>query len=71
MFYCSRCGCALDTETAAELEYEAESDVKQSYAQTDPDDADTQGKIDTVDALLDDPDVKAALLRRMGVAGSE
>lgn len=48
----------------------AETNVKQSYAETAPDDADTQGKIDTVDALLDVPDVKAALLRRMGVEES-
>ncbi len=63
-FYCSRCGYALDSEMTAELEDEATSDMKESYAQTDPDDADTQDKIDTIDALLDDPDVKAALLSR-------
>lgn len=31
-----------------------------------PEDGDTQGKLDTLDALLDDPEVKAALLHRAG-----
>ncbi|WP_416839113.1 tyrosine-type recombinase/integrase [Haloferax sp. DFSO52] len=66
-FYCSRCGFALGDETAADFEAEVATDVKRSYAQTDPDDTETQAKIDALDSLLDDPEVKTALLRRMGV----
>lgn len=45
-----------------------QEDVKQDYADTDPEDAGTQEKIDTIDDLLDDPDVRTALLERMGAA---
>lgn len=36
--------------------------------ETDPEDISTREKIDTIDILLDDPDVKSALLERMGAA---
>lgn len=64
--FCMRCGFALDQETAAELEEQVEDDVKLDYRDTDPEDTDTQEKIDTLDDLLDDPEVKAALLKKFG-----
>ncbi|GAB7009038.1 hypothetical protein [Halorubrum trueperi] len=65
--FCMRCGFALDQETAGELEEEAGTDMKESYRETHPDDMDTQDKLDALDDLLDDPDVKTALLSRIGV----
>ena len=62
--FCMRCGFALDQETAAELEEQADSKIKESYKQTDPADSKTMEKLDTLDELLDDPEVKAALLDR-------
>ncbi|MBV0924528.1 tyrosine-type recombinase/integrase [Halomicroarcula limicola] len=66
--FCMRCGYALKGESAADFEAEVEDDVKQDYAETGPEDTSTQEKIDTIDNLLDDPDVKTALLERMGTA---
>lgn len=63
--YCMRCGYALEGESAADFEAGVEVDMKQDYADTDPEDATTKEKIDTIDDLLDDPDVKTALLERM------
>jgi len=40
--------------------------VKESLKQVDPEDQSTQEKIDAIDHLLDDPEVKKALLDRMG-----
>jgi len=40
--------------------------MKESYKQTDPEDTDTQEKLDTLDDLLDDPKVKTALLEKLG-----
>lgn len=57
----------MRVEAAAQVE-DMQDDVKQDYAETDSDDTGTQEKIDTIDDLLDDPDVKAALLERMGAA---
>lgn len=36
--------------------------MKDSYREADPEDSDTMEKVDKLDELLDDPDVKAALL---------
>jgi integrase len=66
--YCMCCGYALKGETAAEFAEQIQDDMKQDYADTDPEDASTQEKLDTIDKFLDDPDVKSALLERMGVA---
>lgn len=63
--FCSRCGQAMRAEAAAEVQ-DAEEKVKDSYKQTDPNDTDTQGKLDTLDNLLDDPEVKTALLDKLG-----
>lgn len=65
--FCSRCGQAMRVEAATQVQ-DMQEDVKQDYADTDPEDAGTQEKIDTIDDLLDDPDVKTALLERMGAA---
>jgi predicted small metal-binding protein len=64
--FCMRCGFALDQETAAEVEEQADSKMKESYKQTDPEDTDTQAKLDTLDEILDDPQVKTALLEKLG-----
>ncbi|WP_348613014.1 tyrosine-type recombinase/integrase [Halobaculum rarum] len=66
--YCMRCGYALKGMSAADFEAEAENDVKQDYAETDPEDASTKEMIDAIDSLLDDPEVKTALLERMSTA---
>lgn len=63
--FCMRCGFALDQETAAEVEEQADSKMKESYKQADPDDAETMEKLDTLDELLDDPEVKTALLEKL------
>jgi integrase len=65
--FCSRCGQAMRVEAAAQVQ-DMQDDVKQDYADTDPEDATTKEKIDTIDDLLDDPDVKTALLERMEAA---
>lgn len=41
-----------------------ERDTKESYKQSDPEDTETQDKIDEFDELLADPQVKAALLEK-------
>lgn len=48
---------------------EGETDVTQSDADTAQDAADTLGKIETIDALLDNPDVMTALLELMNPKG--
>lgn len=58
--FCSRCGQAMRAEAAAGLE-DAQADVKQSYAETDPEDAETIEKVDSVDELLEIPGVKELL----------
>jgi len=56
----------LSDDDAKSAEEQIQADVKQDYAETDPGD-EQQDKIDTLDELLDDPEVKAALLERMDV----
>jgi len=63
--FCSRCGAALDEDAAQTLEEQVKGDVKQSFRETDPDDTETMEKIDALDELLDDPEVKAALLEKI------
>jgi integrase len=65
--FCSRCGQAMRVEAAAEME-NTESKVKDSYAQADPDDTETMNKLDTLDDLLEDPEVKTALLDKLSEA---
>lgn len=61
---CSRCG-TIYTPDAKAVEDQIDDQIKESYKQTDPSDTDTQEKIDHLDELLDDPDVKAALLEKL------
>jgi len=63
--YCVRCGFALDPERVASFEEQVSDDVKHDYAETDPGD-DKQDKLDALDDLLEDPEVKDALLEKMG-----
>lgn len=63
-----RCGYALKGESATDFEAEVEENMKQDYADTGPEDASIKEKLDTIDNLLDDPDVKTAFLERMGAA---
>jgi ribosomal protein L40E len=60
--FCMRCGYALDQKTAGELEAEVGEATKESYAQTDPEDEEQMADLDTSDEVMDDPEVKAALL---------
>lgn len=63
--FCMRCGFALDQETAGELEERVTSDIKRSYRDADPRDTETLEKLDALDEILDDPEVKAALVKRL------
>ena len=47
------------------MEDKVRTDVRESNKQTDPDDTETQAKIEKLDELLDDTDVKAALLDKL------
>jgi len=64
--FCMRCGFALDQETAAELEDKVDEDMKEDYKNTEPGDTETVEKLDTLDDLLEDPEVKTALLEKLG-----
>ena len=61
---CPNCGTVF-TPDAKSAQDTLDSDVKDSYKEVDPDDDETMDKIDTLDELLDDPDVKAALLEKL------
>lgn len=63
--FCMRCGFGLDQEKADEIEREVEDKTKDSYKQVDPEDTESQDKIEQVDALLDDPEVKALLAEKL------
>lgn len=63
--FCSRCGAALDADAAETLEEQVESTMKDSYRKADPTDADTLEKLDTLDELLDDAEVKETLLDKI------
>jgi len=58
---CPYCGMTYSPDAQA-TEDALNDKVKESYKQTDPEDTSTQDKIDALDDLLDDPEVKAALL---------
>jgi len=62
---CEACGAAY-TPDAHNTQQRLQDDMKESYKQTDPEDTDTQEKLDTLDTLLDDPEVKTALLEKLG-----
>jgi integrase len=61
---CSRCGQVF-TPDARSVEEQIEQQVKDSYREADPSDTDTLDKVDKLDELLDDPEVKAALLEKL------
>ena len=58
--FCSRCGQAMRAEAAAGVA-DAQANVKQSYAETDPEDTETMDRVDSVDELLEIPGVKELL----------
>ncbi len=60
---CEGCGTVFAPNAQAAKD-QVESDMKQSFAQTEPG-SDTQEKVDQLDELLDDPEVKAALLEKL------
>jgi len=61
---CSVCGTVF-TPDAKSVEDKIDDDVKRAYGMTDPDDNDQQDKISQLDDLLDDPEVKQALLEKI------
>lgn len=58
------CGLVITPDAQTTMD-DADHDVKQSYAEMDPEDSDTQDKLHRLDDLLDDPEVKAALLDKL------
>jgi integrase len=62
---CSACGTVFAPD-AKEVEDQIDSDMKESYKETDPEDRETQEKLDALDEILDDPEVKSALLEKLG-----
>lgn len=61
---CSNCGIIF-TPDALTAQSVAGGHENESSKQTDSEDPDTQGKLDMLDDLLEDPDVKAALLEKL------
>ncbi len=60
---CPACGFVYAPDAKA-AEDKIDADEKDDYAETTPN-GDTQDKLDTLDDLLDDPEVEAALLEKM------
>jgi integrase len=61
---CSNCGQVF-TPDAQTAEEQIEQQVKDSYRDVNPEETDTMEKVDTIDELLSDPDVKAALIEKL------
>lgn len=61
---CSNCG-AVFTPDAQAAKKEVDAGLKESYKQTAPSDKETMAKLDALDEILDDPEVKAALLGKL------
>jgi len=59
--FCMRCGFGIDQEKAAEVETGVEDDIKDSYAETAPDDEETQDAISDLDDVMDHPAIKEAI----------
>ena len=59
------CGMTYAPDAHAGKE-EIQVDMKQSYREADPEDADTMDKVDALNELLEDPEVKAVLLEQIG-----
>jgi len=60
-----RCGYALGGRSAADFESGIESDLREDYGDMDPEDVDTREKLEVMNELLGDPDVKSALLAHL------
>ena len=61
---CPSCGTVFTPDAKAATD-KIEDSVKHSYRETNPGDAETMEKIDMLDELLTDPEVKAALLEKI------
>lgn len=61
---CSNCGIVF-TPDARNVEEQMNADVKQDYRETDPSDTDTMDKLEQLDTLLDDPEIKQLLHERL------
>lgn len=61
---CSACGTVF-APSAKAAQDQIDDQVKESYQQTHPEDQDTQEKLETLDAILDDPKIKQQLLERI------
>lgn len=59
--FCMRCGFGIDQKRAAEVETGVEDDIKDSYAETDPGDEETQDAISDLDDVMDHPAIKEAI----------
>jgi hypothetical protein len=59
--FCMRCGYPLDGRSAADFESGIESDLREDYADMDPEDMDMREKLDVMYEILSDPDIKTAL----------
>lgn len=65
---CHNCGI-LFTPDGKSAQEKIQRDVKDDYRDTDPDDMDTLEKLDTLDEILDDPEVRAVLLQKLEMEG--
>jgi len=61
---CERCGEVYAPDAKA-IHKDVQDDVEESYNQTEPSDSETMGELETIDELLDDPDVKQMLLEKL------
>jgi integrase len=61
---CPGCGMTF-TPDAVAAEEQIEDQLKDSYREADPEDTETMEKLDMLDDLLDDPEVKTALLEKL------
>lgn len=62
---CPACGTVF-APSAKAVEEQVQDDMKKEYRDTSPEDEEKQEKIEQLDSLLEDPDVKAALLEKLG-----
>lgn len=61
---CPWCGLTF-TPDAEKVMEDTDEAVRESYREVDPEDTDTMGKVQLIDELLEDAEVKQALLERM------
>ncbi|SIR95664.1 tyrosine-type recombinase/integrase [Natronorubrum daqingense] len=61
---CSNCGTVY-TPDAQQTQEQIGGDMKRSYAETEPGDDETLDELDQLDELLENPEVKAALLEKL------